>query len=147
MKSIIRLVIIDSNFILLPFQFKIDYLEEIRMKVEGKLKFIIYQQIFNELESKRKRESKATKFTRLLDSGLSYLEKNKPTFEIDFLEDVKNRDELTDEFLLRKSLELKDKGFLVFLATNDSELRRKARRSELNTIYLRQKKFLSIERV
>lgn len=117
------------------------------MKVEGKLKFIIYQQIFNELESKRKRESKATKFTRLLDSGLSYLEKNKPTFEIDFLEDVKNRDELTDEFLLRKSLELKDKGFLVFLATNDSELRRKARRSELNTIYLRQKKFLSIERV
>ena len=117
------------------------------MKVEGKLKFIIYQQIFNELESKRKRKSKATKFTRLLDSGLSYLEKNKPNFEIDFLEDVKNRDELTDEFLLRKSLELKDKGFLVFLATNDSELRRKARRSELNTIYLRQKKFLSIERV
>lgn len=147
MKSLIRLVIVDSNFILLPFQFKIDYLEEIRMKVEGKLKFIIYQQIFNELESKRKRKSKATKFTRLLDSGLSYLEKNKPNFEIDFLEDVKNRDELTDEFLLRKSLELKDKGFLVFLATNDSELRRKARRSELNTIYLRQKKFLSIERV
>jgi len=147
LKSLIRLVIVDSNFILLPFQFKIDYLEEIRMKVEGKLKFIIYQQIFNELESKRKRKSKATKFTRLLDSGLSYLEKNKPNFEIDFLEDVKNRDELTDEFLLRKSLELKDKGFLVFLATNDSELRRKARRSELNTIYLRQKKFLSIERV
>jgi rRNA-processing protein FCF1 len=117
------------------------------MKVEGKLKFIVYQQIFNELESKRKREPKATKFTRLLDSGLSYLEKNQPNFEIDFLEDVKNRDELTDEFLLRKSLELKDKGFLVFLATNDSELRRKARRSELNTIYLRQKKFLSIERV
>ncbi|MHA1913046.1 MAG: PIN domain-containing protein [Promethearchaeota archaeon] len=147
MKSIIKIVIIDSNFILLPFQFKIDYLDEIRTKLEGKLKFIVYQQIFDELEAKRKREPKATKFSRLLDSGLSYLERNKSNFEIDFLEDIKKIDELTDEFLLRMSLELKNKEHLIFLATNDSELRRKAKRSELNTIYLRQKKFLSIERV
>jgi rRNA-processing protein FCF1 len=147
LKSIIKIVIIDSNFILLPFQFKIDYLDEIRTKLEGKLKFIVYQQIFDELEAKRKREPKATKFSRLLDSGLSYLERNKSNFEIDFLEDIKKIDELTDEFLLRMSLELKNKEHLIFLATNDSELRRKAKRSELNTIYLRQKKFLSIERV
>jgi rRNA-processing protein FCF1 len=122
-------------------------MEEIRMKLEGKLKFIIYQQIFDELEAKRKREPKATKFSRLLDSSLSYLEKNKATFEIDILQDVKKSNELTDEFLLRKSLELKNKGYLIFLATNDSELRRNARISELSTIFLRQKKFLSIERV
>jgi rRNA-processing protein FCF1 len=140
-------IIIDSNFILLPFQFKIDYLNEIRMKLEGNLKFIIYKQILDELEAKRKRESKSTKFIRLLDSGLSYLENKKREYEISFLEDIKNKSETTDEFLLKKSLELKVQGYSTFLATNDSELRKKARIAYVNTIFLRQRKFLSIERV
>ena len=146
MKSNINLVIIDSNFILLPFQFKIDYLNEIRLKLEGKLRFVIFKQILDELEAKRRRESKSTKFKRLLDSGLLYLEKNKVNYDVVFLEDTKENSESTDGFLLRKSLELKDEGYTTFLATNDSELRRKARLSSINTIFLRQKKYLSIER-
>ncbi|GAF91123.1 unnamed protein product, partial [marine sediment metagenome] len=35
---------------------------------------------------------------------------------------------------------------LIFLATNDSILRKKAREFGLNTIFLRQKKYLSFER-
>jgi hypothetical protein len=141
------LIIIDSNFILLPFQFKIDYLNEIRLSLEGELRFIVFKQILDELVAKRRRESKSTKFIMLLDSGLSYLEKKRGDYEIIFLEDIKDRDESTDDFLLKKSLELKDEGYNTFLATNDSELRKKARLASLNTIFLRQKKFLSIERV
>jgi rRNA-processing protein FCF1 len=141
-----NLIVIDSNFILLPFQFKIDYLNEIRSKLEGKLRFIIFKQILDELEAKKRRESKSTKFKRFLDSGLLYLEKNKGNFDIVFHEDVKENSESTDEFLLRKSLELKDKGDNIFVASNDSELRKKARGSHLNTIFLRQKKFLLIDR-
>ena len=141
-----NLIIIDSNFILLPFQFKIDYLNEIRNNLEGDLKFIIFQQILNELEAKRKREPKATQFIRLLDSGLSYVEKNKTEYDIATLKDIKKSTETTDEFLIQKSLELKEEGNNIFLATNDSELRRKARLSSINTIFLRQKKYLSIER-
>jgi len=147
LKSNSNLIVIDSNFILLPFQFKIDYLNEIRLKLEGKLRFVIFRQILDELEAKRRRESKSTKFKRLLDSGLLYLEKNKVNYDVVFLEDTKENSESTDAFLLRKSLELKDEGYSTFLTTNDSELRRKARLSSINTIFLRQRKYLSIERV
>ncbi len=34
----------------------------------------------------------------------------------------------------------------VFLATNDSELRKKAKESKINIIYLRQKKLIEFER-
>ena len=147
MKPNPSLIIIDSNFILLPFQFKIDYLHEIRLELEGELRFIVFKQILDELEAKRRRESKSTKFIRLLDSGLLYLEKKQGDYDIFFFEDIKERDESTDEFLVKKSLELKDEGYNTFLATNDSELRKKARLAGIGSIFLRQKKFLSVERV
>ena len=146
MKPNTNLIIVDSNFILLPFQFKIDYLNEIRLKLEGELKFIIFRQILDELEAKRRRESRSTKFSRLLDSGLSYLEEKKVDYDVVFLDDIKDKSESTDAFLLKKSLELKVEGYSTFLATNDSELRKEARLVSVNTIFLRQKKFLSIER-
>ncbi len=145
MKSNSNLIIIDSNFILLPYQFNIDYLNEIRLNLEGKLKFIIFQQILDELEAKKKREHSATKFKRLLKSGYNYLEQKKPNYDIDFLEDVKNSNETTDEFLLRKLIILKNEGKNVFLATNDSDLRKKAKKLSINVVFLRQKKYLSIE--
>jgi len=146
LKSNINLIVIDSNFILLPFQFKIDYLNEIRNNLEGNLKFVIFQQILYELEAKKKREPKSTKFIRLLNSGLLYLEKNKGKYEIDLVDDIKQENETTDDYLLRKTTKLREEFQTVFLATNDSELRRKARLSSINTIFLRQKKYLSIER-
>jgi len=147
LKLNLNLIVIDSNFILLPFQFKIDYLNEIRHIIEGELKFIIYQQVLNELESKKKRKPHATKFIRLLDSGLSYLDNHKGDYDINFSDDIKNIEESTDDFLLRKIVHLKNKGNNVFLATNDSDLRKKARERYINTIFLRQKKYLSIERI
>lgn len=146
MKSIFNLVILDSNFILLPFQFKIDYFSEIRQLIEGKLTIIIYRQVLDELEAKRRKEPKTANFVRLLNSGLLYLEKNKTNFNIEYMEEVKEETETTDDFLLRKSLELKKGGNYIFLATNDSELRKKARESGLNVVYLRQRKYLSLER-
>ncbi|MFW9901210.1 MAG: PIN domain-containing protein [Candidatus Thorarchaeota archaeon] len=147
MNSKVNIIILDSNFILLPFQFKIDYLNEIRIIVVGKLKFIIFQQILNELESKRRRNKKSTKFIRLLENGISYIDKNKQNYNIEILEDIKEITEKTDDFLLRKSQELQIIGQNVYLATNDSELRRKAKRLNISTIFLRQKKYLSVERV
>ena len=146
MRSNVNLIVIDSNFILLPFQFKVDYLNEIRLKLEGKLKFIIFRQILKELEAKKKRESKATKFQRQLKSGLLYIENNKDIFSIEFIDKFKDKDETTDDFLIRKIITLKDESRNIFLATNDSELRKRARELGLSTIFLRQKKYISIER-
>jgi len=146
LNSKVNIIILDSNFILLPFQFKIDYLNEIRIILVGRLKFIIFQQILNELESKRRRDKKSTKFIRLLENGILYIDKNKKYYNIEILEDIKEITEKTDDFLLRKSQELQIIGQNVYLATNDSELRRKAKRLNISTIFLRQKKYLSVER-
>jgi len=146
LRSNFNLIVIDSNFILLPFQFKVDYLNEIRVNLEGKLKFIIFRQILKELDAKRKREPNATKFQRQLKSGLLYLENNKIDFNIEYVEEFKDKFETTDDFLLRRLINLKEESKNIFLATNDSELRKRARELGLSTIYLRQKKYISIER-
>lgn len=138
------IVILDANFILLPFQFKIDYFSEISDLISRKARFITYQQVLDELEAKRRREPNATKFQRQLDAGLRYLENQGHEFNLSVHDEVKSPQETTDEFLLNKAVELKEKGRLVYLATNDSEMRRIARTLDLNVIFLRQKKYLSI---
>ncbi|MFX1273507.1 MAG: PIN domain-containing protein [Promethearchaeota archaeon] len=141
-----NLVIIDSNFIFLPFQFKINYLENINSRLEGRTKFIVYRQIFDELEAKKEREPKATKFYKQLESGLIYLDKNKNQYNIEIDDSIKDQIETTDEFLLRKATELKEERSNIFLASNDQDLRKKARNAKIGVIFLRQKKYLSIDR-
>ncbi|MFX0023162.1 MAG: PIN domain-containing protein [Candidatus Hermodarchaeota archaeon] len=145
MKSKKNIVIIDSNFILLPFQFKIDYFDEIRFKLEGEIKFIIYQQILDELEAKRIKEQKTTNFINFLESGLLYLKKNKERYNIDILKDTKNENETTDDFLIRMLKNLKIQNQNIYIATNDSDLRRKAKMIQINSIFMRQKRYISID--
>ncbi len=140
-----NLIVIDANFILLPVQFKIDYLYEIAAGLEGKTIFIVYKQIFDELEAKKIREPKARKFHMNFKAGLLYLEKNNDKYNIDYKQNVKLKDETTDNFLLKSCKELKIISKRVFLATNDAELRRKAKKMEVSTIFLRQKKYLSFD--
>jgi rRNA-processing protein FCF1 len=138
-------IVIDANFVLLPFQFKIDYLTEISATMEGLTKFIIYQQILDELEAKKLREPNATKFHMNLKSGLMYLKKNENTFNILYDQSIKTREETTDHFLLKMCQLLNEKRKKVYLASNDADLRRKARKLGISTIFLRQKKYLSYD--
>ena len=140
-----NLIVIDANFILLPFQFKIDYLYEIDASLEGKTIFIVYKQILDELEVKKIREPEARKFHMNFKAGLLYLEKNNEKYNINYKQNIKSKDETTDNFLLKSCIELKSISKRVFLATNDAELRRKANKMEVRTIFLRQKKYLSFD--
>lgn len=142
----INVVVIDANFILLPYQFKIDYLNDIYLSLEGRTRFYIFKQVLNELRAKENREQKARKFHRMLKSGMSYLEKYEKSYPIYFIDDLKNQAETTDDFLLKWCIKFKKEYRHVFLATNDSKLRKKAKNSNINLIFLRQKKFISIER-
>lgn len=140
-----NLIVIDANFILLPFQFKIDYLYDIDSKLEGRTVFVLFKQILDELEAKRLREPNATKFSMNLKSGLSYLEMNNEKYNIVYNHITKSTSESTDEFLVRNCQELKGKENRVYLASNDADLRRKVRKISVSTIFLRQKKFLSFD--
>jgi len=141
----INSVVIDSNFIFLPFQFKIDYLTEITRNLGIKTEFLIYKQILDELEAKNRRERKKTKFRKQLKASLLYLENFKDKFNINFNNSIKKDNETTDDFLLRKCIDLNKENRHIFLATNDSELRKRAKNLGLNVIFMRQKKFLSFE--
>jgi len=140
-----NLIVIDANFILLPFQFKIDYLYDIDSQLEGRTVFVLFKQILDELEAKRLREPNATKFIMNLKSGLSYLENNNKNYNIVYKHITKSTEESTDDFLVRNCQELKGKENRVYLASNDVDLRRKVRKIGFSTIFLRQKKFLSFD--
>ncbi|MBY9014609.1 MAG: hypothetical protein KGD68_02860 [Candidatus Lokiarchaeota archaeon] len=140
-----NLIVIDANFILLPFQFKIDYLYDIDSKLEGRTVFILFKQILDELEAKRLREPNATKFIMNLKSGLTYLENNYEKYNIVYNHLTKSNGESTDDFLVRNCQELKGKKNKVYLASNDADLRRKVRKIGVSTIFLRQKKYLSFD--
>lgn len=141
-----NLIVIDSNFILLPYQFKIDYLNEIYLNLEGKTRFYIFKQVLDELEAKKRRTPITSKFRRQFKFGMSYLKKNEIVYPIYFIDEIKKENETTDDFLLRRCIDFKTDYKHVFIATNDAQLRKKASKAKINLIFLRQKKYLSIER-
>ena len=141
-----NLIVIDSNFILLPYQFKIDYLNDIYLNLEGKTRFYIFKQVLDELEAKKRRTPITSKFRRQFKFGMSYLKKNEIVYPIYFIDEIKKENETTDDFLLRRCIDFKTDYKRVFIATNDAQLRKKASKAKINLIFLRQKKYLSIER-
>jgi rRNA-processing protein FCF1 len=140
-----NVVVIDTNFILLPYQFKIDYLSDIYLHLEGKTRFYVFKQSLDEIEAKIRREPKTRKLKRQYKGGMAYLDKNEKIYPIYFINEVKDESETTDDFLLKWCIRFKKEYKKVFLATNDSELRKKARNSNVKLIYLRQEKYLVFE--
>ena len=81
----INTVLLDSNFLLVPVQFKIDVYEEIR-NLLGNPQFIILAEVFNELYLKLHRERRQ-KFKLELKTSLELLEQKKketPEFFIEY---------------------------------------------------------------
>jgi len=139
-----NIVVIDANFLFLPIQFKIDYLREINDILLGKNYFLIYKQIFDELESKRNRLHEISKFGRELNFAKTYLKANENKYNLISIKKIKQVSETTDQFLIRECLRLKKNLPNIFLATNDSQLRKEASKANIRNVCLRQKKYLVI---
>ena len=137
-----QLIILDANFILIPSQFGIDYVAEIREIIPGKLAFIVFRFTIEELISKAKREKNKTKFQKQLDLSLQILKKQ----EYHEIPLKKRENEKVDDFLIRICQELINKDYKIHLATNDKELRSVARELGINVIYMRQEKRIVSDR-
>ncbi|HIE18310.1 TPA: hypothetical protein EYP75_01145 [Candidatus Bathyarchaeota archaeon] len=124
-------LILDSNFLLIPFQFRIDIFEEIN-NLLGKAEPIVLSTTLEEL--KRKAEKSSAKKYMQFSAALKLAEK------CEILEVKREVSENYDDVILRVASELK-----IPVATNDAELRKRLRRAGLATIYLRQKSRLVIE--
>ena len=122
-------VVIDTNFFMVPFQFNVDIIDELEKALPSyKLTTPIF--VINELIGlKRNNKGKIR-----LNADLALKLANSSNIEIKDISLENN--ETVDDALLRVS---------EVLATNDIELKKRARKKGITVAYLRQKKYIAID--
>jgi hypothetical protein len=118
-------IILDTNFLLIPFQFKVDIFPELERAIKGSYKVYVTDGVIRELKSLDQRIARAA---RELASRLPVIETGE--------DGMKN----VDTALLKLALEKN-----TIICTNDKILIEKLRSKGLPVIYLRQKKYLVLE--
>ena len=122
-------VVIDTNFFMVPFQFNVDIIDELEKALPSyKLTTPIF--VINELKGlKRNNKGKIR-----LNADLALKLANSSNIEIKDISLENN--ETVDDALLRVS---------EVIATNDIELKKRARKKGITVAYLRQKKYIAID--
>lgn len=122
-------VVIDTNFFMVPFQFNVDIIDELEKKLPSyKLTTPIF--VINELKGlKRNNKGKIR-----LNAGLALKLAKSSNIEIKDISLKEN--ETVDDALLRVS---------EVLATNDIDLKKRAKEKGITVVYLRQKKYIAID--
>lgn len=126
-------VILDSNALFVPLQFKIDIFEELEKLLNMKFELILLSPIRRELENLA--EIGSPKMQKNASYALKMAEKCK-LVELDEKIDGSS----PDDVIVRVAREWKS---LVF--TNDRELRKRLRNINVPVIYVRQKSRLGID--
>jgi rRNA-processing protein FCF1 len=124
-------VILDSNFLFVPFQFKIDIFEELG-KLLGKAEPIILTTTLEEVETLARKRS--PKMSIQATAALELARKCK------MVEARMKPNESYDDVILRTAV---DWDYLV--ATNDSNLKKRLREAGVAVVFLRRKSHLEIE--
>lgn len=122
-------VVIDTNFFMVPFQFNVDIIDELE-KALPSYKLTTLSFVINELKGlKRNNKGKIR-----LNADLALKLANSSNIEIKDISLENN--ETVDDALLRVS---------EVLATNDIELKKRAKKKGITVAYLRQKKYIAID--
>jgi uncharacterized protein len=141
-----NIVLLDANFLLIPSQYPVDIYQELRTHLLGKLQIVLVPEVLDELHNKSK-STASTKFKRNVKLALELLNKQKDKFPHQFKSiSRKNTSNLpVDDYLISLAEEsLKVSTNVIYIATNDKEIRTKASLKGIGTIYMRQKKILEI---
>ena len=125
----IKEVVIDTNFFMVPFQFNVDIITELE-KVLPSYKLTTPSFVINELKGLKRNNKGKTR----LNANLALKLANSSKIEIKDISLLEN--ETVDDALLRVS---------EVLATNDIELKNRAKDKGITVAYLRQKKYIAVE--
>lgn len=128
-------IIIDTNFFLIPYNFKVDIFSEIDRICDFKHDIFIIDKTKDELESIITKQRGKNK--RAAELGLALIKAKKPKL---IKSQSKNQEYSVDDIILKKA----DKSVIV--ATQDRNLKRKLKLKKIPVIVLRQKKYLKIIR-
>ena len=122
-------VVIDTNFFMVPFQFNVDIITELENSLPS-YKLTTPSFVINELKGlKRNSKGKVR-----LNANLALKLANSSKVEIKDISLLEN--ETVDDALLRVS---------EVLATNDIELKKRAKDKGITVAYLRQKRYIAVE--
>jgi len=125
----IKEVVIDTNFFMVPFQFNVDIITELE-KVLPSYKLTTPSFVINELKGlKRNNKGKIR-----LNANLALKLANSSKVEIKDISLLEN--ETVDDALLRVS---------EVLATNDIELKKRAKAKVITIVYLSQKNYITVD--
>ena len=122
-------VVIDTNFFMVPFQFNVDIITELE-KILPSYKLTTPSFVINELKGLKKNNKGKIR----LNANLALKLANSSKIEIKDISLLEN--ETVDDALLRVS---------EVLATNDIELKNRAKNKGITIVYLRQKKYIAVE--
>ena len=122
-------VVIDTNFFMVPFQFNVDVITELE-KLLPSYKLTTPSFVINELKGLKKNN----KGKISLNANLALKLANSSKIEIKDISLLEN--ETVDDALLRVS---------EVLATNDIDLKNRAKNKGITIVYLRQKKYIVVE--
>ncbi|MFH1053993.1 MAG: hypothetical protein V1740_06260 [Candidatus Woesearchaeota archaeon] len=122
----IQKILLDTNFLMIPFQFNVDIFSELKRICDFKYDLYILDRSVDELNTLMGRDNSKT--SRLAKMALQ-LKKDK---DIKMIKTIEKKH--TDDLILDK------KGFIV--ATRDMNLIRKLKENSIGYITLRQKKYL-----
>ena len=122
-------VVIDTNFFMVPFQFNVDVITELENLLPS-YKLTTPSFVINELKGLEKN----TKGKVRLNANLALKLAKSSKVEIKDISLLEN--ETVDDALLRVS---------EVLATNDTELKNRAKNRGITVAYLRQKKYIAVE--
>ena len=124
-------VILDSNFLFVPFQFHVDIFDELEALL-GRYEPIVLSTTLEELKSLTRKRS--VKMQRQASAVLELVRR------CEVVDVEKKPSESYDDIILRIARKSKSP-----VATNDKELRRKLRGEGVAVIFLRQKSHLEME--
>ncbi|WP_295601310.1 PIN domain-containing protein [uncultured Methanobrevibacter sp.] len=122
-------VVIDTNFFMVPFQFNVDVITELENTLPS-YKLTTPSFVINELKGLKRNNKGKTR----LNANLALKLANSSKVEIKDISLLEN--ETVDDALLRVS---------EVLATNDIDLKNRAKNKGITVVYLRQKKYIAVE--
>ena len=122
-------VVIDTNFFMVPFQFNVDVISELEILLPS-YRLTTPSFVINELKGLKRNNKGKTR----LNANLALKLANSSKIEIKDISLLEN--ETVDDALLRVS---------EVLATNDIELKNRAKDKGITVAYLRQKKYIAVE--
>lgn len=125
----IKEVVIDTNFFMVPFQFNVDIITELENLLPS-YKLTTPSFVINELKGLKNNNKGKVR----LNANLALKLANSSKVEIKDISLLEN--ETVDDALLRVS---------EVLATNDIELKNRAKDKGITVVYLRQKKYIAVD--